>query len=71
VTVIVDGAMEPLRSVLLTGLVAFLGFLPMALATETGEAQGLLATVMIGGFVTVTALMLLVLPAIMLSAGRF
>ncbi len=62
---IVDGAMERLRPVLMTGLVASLGFVPMALATETGaEVQRPLATVVIGGLVTATALTLFVLPAI-------
>lgn len=49
----------------MTGLVASLGFVPMALATETGaEVQRPLATVVIGGLVTATALTLFVLPAI-------
>ncbi len=62
---IVDGALERLRPVLMTGLVASLGFVPMALATETGaEVQRPLATVVIGGLVTATALTLFVLPAI-------
>jgi len=62
---ILDGAMERLRPVLMTGLVASLGFVPMALATETGaEVQRPLATVVIGGLVTATALTLFVLPAI-------
>ncbi len=62
---IIDGAMERLRPVLMTGLVASLGFVPMALATETGaEVQRPLATVVIGGLVTATALTLFVLPAI-------
>ncbi len=62
---IVDGAMERLRPVLMTGLVASLGFVPMALATETGaEVQRPLATVVIGGLVTATVLTLFVLPAI-------
>ncbi|OYX73602.1 MAG: CusA/CzcA family heavy metal efflux RND transporter [Caulobacter sp. 32-67-35] len=62
---IIDGAMERLRPVMMTGLVASLGFVPMALATETGaEVQRPLATVVIGGLITATALTLFVLPAI-------
>ena len=62
---IVDGAMERLRPVLMTALVASLGFLPMALAMGTGaEVQRPLATVVIGGLITATLLTLFVLPAI-------
>ena len=62
---IVDGAMERVRPVLMTALVASLGFVPMALATGTGaEVQRPLATVVIGGLITSTILTLLVLPAI-------
>ncbi len=57
------GAKERLRPVLMTALVASLGFVPMALATGTGaEVQRPLATVVIGGIVSSTALTLLVLP---------
>jgi cobalt-zinc-cadmium resistance protein CzcA len=57
------GARERLRPVLMTALVASLGFVPMALATGTGaEVQRPLATVVIGGIVSSTALTLLVLP---------
>ncbi|WP_184719129.1 CusA/CzcA family heavy metal efflux RND transporter [Caulobacter sp.] len=64
-TAIIDGALERLRPVMMTGLVASLGFLPMALATGTGaEVQRPLATVVIGGLITATALTLFVLPAI-------
>ncbi|OYY75600.1 MAG: CusA/CzcA family heavy metal efflux RND transporter [Sphingomonas sp. 28-62-20] len=64
-TAIIDGAMERVRPVLMTALVASLGFVPMALATGTGaEVQRPLATVVIGGLITSTALTLLVLPAI-------
>jgi len=60
-----DGALTRLRPVLMTALVASLGFVPMALATGTGaEVQRPLATVVIGGLVTSTALTLLVLPAL-------
>jgi heavy metal efflux system protein len=62
---IIGGAMERVRPVLMTALVASLGFIPMALATGRGaEVQRPLATVVIGGLITSTALTLLVLPAI-------
>jgi cobalt-zinc-cadmium resistance protein CzcA len=62
---ITRGALTRLRPVLMTALVASLGFLPMALATGTGaEVQRPLATVVIGGLVTSTALTLVVLPAL-------
>jgi cobalt-zinc-cadmium resistance protein CzcA len=60
-----EAAMVRLRPVLMTALVAALGFLPMALATTAGaEIQRPLATVVIGGLVTATALTALVVPAI-------
>jgi cobalt-zinc-cadmium resistance protein CzcA len=60
-----EGALTRLRPVLMTALVASLGFLPMALATGTGaEVQRPLATVVIGGILTATALTLVVLPAL-------
>lgn len=62
---ITEGAVERYRPVLMTALVAAIGFVPMALATETGaEVQRPLATVVIGGLITATALTLFVLPAI-------
>jgi len=62
---VVDGALERLRPVLMTALVASLGFVPMAIATGTGaEVQKPLATVVIGGLVTSTVLTLFVLPAV-------
>ncbi|MDP1923653.1 MAG: CusA/CzcA family heavy metal efflux RND transporter [Thiobacillus sp.] len=62
-TAIVDGALTRLRPVLMTALVASLGFIPMAIATGTGaEVQRPLATVVIGGILSSTALTLLVLP---------
>ena len=62
---IVEGVMEKVRPVLMTGLVPAIGFVPMALATGTGaEVQKPLATVVIGGLVVATFLTLLVLPAI-------
>jgi len=60
-----EGAITRLRPVLMTALVASLGFLPMAIATGTGaEVQRPLATVVIGGILTATALTLVVLPAL-------
>lgn len=62
---IFNGALERVRPVLMTALVASLGFVPMAIATGTGaEVQRPLATVVIGGLMTSTALTLFVLPAI-------
>jgi cobalt-zinc-cadmium resistance protein CzcA len=62
---IVRGAVTRLRPVLMTALVASLGFVPMALATGTGaEVQRPLATVVIGGLLSSTALTLVVLPAL-------
>lgn len=66
-----QGAKTRLRPVLMTALVASLGFLPMALSHGAGaEVQRPLATVVIGGLVTSTALTLLVLPAIYLWIER-
>jgi cobalt-zinc-cadmium resistance protein CzcA len=62
---ILEGAVTRLRPVLLTALVASLGFLPMALATGTGaEVQRPLATVVVGGLLTSTLLTLFVLPVL-------
>jgi cobalt-zinc-cadmium resistance protein CzcA len=62
---IVEGALTRLRPVLMTALVASLGFVPMALATGTGaEVQRPLATVVIGGVISSTLLTLLVLPVL-------
>lgn len=62
---VAQGALDRLRPVLMTALVASLGFLPMALATSMGaEVQRPLATVVIGGLITSTALTLLVIPAL-------
>ncbi|WP_447941137.1 efflux RND transporter permease subunit [Pseudoxanthomonas mexicana] len=64
-TAIVDGALGRLRPVLMTALVASLGFLPMALNVGAGsEVQRPLATVVIGGIVSSTLLTLLVLPVL-------
>lgn len=62
---IVEGAVTRLRPVLMTALVASLGFLPMAIATGTGgEVQRPLATVVVGGLLSSTILTLVVLPAL-------
>lgn len=62
---VMQGTLARLRPVLMTALVATLGFLPMALATSMGaEVQRPLATVVIGGLVTSTILTLLVIPAL-------
>ena len=62
-TAIREGALTRLRPVLMTALVASLGFIPMAIATGTGaEVQRPLATVVIGGILSSTLLTLLVLP---------
>jgi cobalt-zinc-cadmium resistance protein CzcA len=60
-----NGAMIRMRPVLMTALVASLGFIPMAVSTSAGaEVQRPLATVVIGGLVTSSLLTLFVLPAI-------
>jgi heavy metal efflux system protein len=65
------GALTRLRPVLMTALVASLGFIPMALATGTGaEVQRPLATVVIGGILSSTLLTLLVLPLLYRMAHR-
>ncbi|MFY0674857.1 MAG: CusA/CzcA family heavy metal efflux RND transporter [Bacteroidia bacterium] len=62
---IIDGSLTRLRPVLMTALVASLGFLPMALSTSEGaEVQKPLATVVIGGLVSATLLTLLLLPVL-------
>jgi heavy metal efflux system protein len=66
-----DGALTRLRPVLMTALVASLGFIPMAIATGTGaEVQRPLATVVIGGILSSTLLTLLVLPILYRLAHR-
>jgi heavy metal efflux system protein len=63
---IVDGCLMRLRPILMTALVAALGFVPMALATGAGaEVQRPLATVVIGGIITSTLLSLIVLPVLL------
>lgn len=62
---VLKGSLARLRPVLMTALVASLGFIPMALATGTGsEVQRPLATVVIGGIISSTFLTLLVLPGL-------
>ena len=66
-----EGALTRLRPVLMTALVASLGFVPMALATGTGaEVQRPLATVVIGGILSSTLLTLLVLPLLYARVHR-
>ena len=65
IAAISQGALTRFRPVIMTALVASLGFVPMALATGTGaEVQKPLATVVIGGLFSATLLTLLVLPAL-------
>ncbi|MBX3551017.1 MAG: CusA/CzcA family heavy metal efflux RND transporter [Pseudolabrys sp.] len=65
VSAVKEGALTRLRPVLMTALVASLGFVPMAIATGAGaEVQRPLATVVIGGIISSTLLTLLVLPAL-------
>jgi len=68
-----QGALVRLRPVLMTALVASLGFIPMAVSTSAGaEVQRPLATVVIGGLVTSTLLTLLILPLLyeLFEGGR-
>jgi len=66
-----EGGVTRLRPVLMTALVASLGFVPMAISTGAGaEVQQPLATVVIGGLVTSTLLTLLVLPLLYLMFER-
>lgn len=66
-----EGCLQRLRAVLMTALVASLGFVPMALATGPGsEVQRPLATVVIGGILSSTLLTLMVLPALYMKFGR-
>jgi len=65
IVAVTEGALTRLRPVLMTALVASLGFVPMALNTGTGaEVQRPLATVVIGGIISSTLLTLLVLPVL-------
>lgn len=66
-----EGALARLRPVVMTALVASLGFVPMALATGSGaEVQKPLATVVIGGLISATLLTLFVLPTLYARSGR-
>jgi len=68
---IIEGALTRLRPVLMTALVASLGFIPMALNVGTGaEVQRPLATVVIGGIISSTLLTLLVLPGLFRMAHQ-
>jgi cobalt-zinc-cadmium resistance protein CzcA len=70
-TAIHEGALTRLRPVLMTALVASVGFIAMAIATGTGaEVQRPLATLVIGGVLSSTALALLVLPLLYRFANR-
>ena len=65
VSAIIEGAVSRLRPVLMTAMVASLGFVPMAISQGTGsEVQRPLATVVIGGIISSTILTLLVLPVL-------
>lgn len=69
---VLHGAVDRLRPVLMTALVASLGFVPMALATSAGaEVQRPLASVVIGGLVTSTFLTLFVLPVLYRALARW
>jgi cobalt-zinc-cadmium resistance protein CzcA len=71
VAAVKEAAQERLRPVLMTALVAALGFLPMAFSTEPGsEVQRPLATVVIGGLISATLLTLFVLPVVYGWLGR-
>jgi len=66
-----ESAVTRLRPVLMTALVAAFGFVPMAISTGVGaEVQRPLATVVVGGILTSTALTLLVLPALYVTFGK-
>jgi len=66
-----ESAMTRLRPVLMTALVAALGFVPMAISTGVGaEVQRPLATVVVGGILTSTVLTLIVLPSLYLTFGK-
>lgn len=70
-TAIIKGCLMRLRPILMTALVAALGFVPMAIATGAGaEVQRPLATVVIGGIITSTLLSLIVLPVLLSLIGE-
>lgn len=69
---VLRGSLTRMRTVLMTGLLAALGLLPMAISTGIGsETQKPLAVVVIGGLVTATLLTLIVLPTLYLAFQRF
>lgn len=69
-SIVTDGTTDLLRAVLLTGFVAALGFIPMAISTSAGaEVQRPLATVVIGGLILSTLLTLVVIPILYLLAN--
>lgn len=69
--IITTGSLSRLRPVLMTAIVAALGFLPMALSTSNGaEVQKPLATVVIGGLITATLLTLVLMPALYYLVNR-
>jgi Cu/Ag efflux pump CusA len=70
---VLRGASERLAPILMTALVTGLGLLPLAIGSgDPGrEIEGPMATVILGGLVTSTALNLLVLPTLALRYGRF
>ena len=71
VTAVKQAATERLRPVLATAITDAIGFLPMAISTGVGsEVQKPLATVVIGGVITSTALTLVVLPILYLMVNR-
>ena len=69
----IQGASEPLPSILMTALVTALGLLPLAAGSgQPGlEIEGPMATIIVGGLITSTILNLLILPTIMLHFGKF
>ena len=69
----IRGAVDRLVPIVMTALVTSLGLLPVALASNRpgGEIDGPMATVILGGLVTSTALNLLVLPLLCVRFGRF
>ncbi len=72
IEIIKKGTHTRLRPVIMTALVASVGFLPMALATSAGaEVQKPLATVVIGGLVSATILTLLILPVLYMFLEKF
>ena len=70
--IVENAAKSRLRAILMTALVASVGFLPMAIATGTGaEVQRPLATVVIGGIISSTTLTLILLPLLLILISKF